>query len=109
MNKRKRHTSLEQDFYSGIFQWYYYNFASDIPMNGTKIDVHGAGEFDVNNDTNKMVVWIPRCVVYQSTCKQLASRAVKFQTFDQLIRKDGVNHCSYNIRVKDPFNPTEKR
>ena len=78
-------------------------------MNCTIIDVHGAGEFNIPDDTNKRVVGIPHCVISQITCEKLSSRAVKFQTFDQLIRKDDFDLFNYNIRVKNPFKPTEKR
>ena len=77
-------------------------------MNGTMVDVHGAVEFNVTDDKNKRVFGVPHCVISQSTCERLASRAVKFQTFRQLIKKYYVNHYSYKIRVRDPFNPTEK-
>ena len=73
------------------------------------IDVYGTGEFNVPDDTNKLVVVIPQCVISQSMCELLASRAFKFQTFDQLIIKYDVNHCNYKIRVRDTSNPTERR
>ena len=80
-----------------------------IPMSGTEIDVHSGGEFNAPDDTNKRVVGIPHCVISQITCEQLVSRAVRFQIFYQLIKKDDFNNCSFKIRVKDPFKPTEKR
>ena len=100
--------SLEKDCYSEILHWGCYNISVDSPMNGTMIDVHGAGKFNVPDDTNKQVFGIPGCVISQSTCEKLESRAVKFQTFDHLIRKDDVDHCNYNFRVKDPFKPTKR-
>ena len=78
-------------------------------MSGTEIDVHSGGEFNAPDDTNKRVVGIPHCVISQITCEQLVSRAVRFQIFYQLIKKDDFNNCSFKIRVKDPFKPTEKR
>ena len=77
-------------------------------MNGTMVDVHGAVEFNVTDDKNKRVFGVPHCVISQSTCEQLASRSVKFQTFDQLVINYDVDHCSYNTRVKYPLKPTEK-
>ena len=78
-------------------------------MNGTMVDVHGAVEFNVTDDKNKRVFGVPHCVISQSTCEQLASRVVKLQTFYQSIRQNDINHCNYRIRVKDPFNLTEKK
>ena len=109
INNRKSRISLKQDCYSGILNWGCYNIAVYIPINGTMIDVHFTGEFNVLDDTNKRVVGISCCVVSQSTCERLSSRSFKAQTFEQLIIKDDVDHCNYKIRVKDPFKPTGEK
>ena len=64
MNKRKSHIFLKQDCNIVIICWGCYKISVDSSINDIMIDVHGAGEFNVPDDTNNQVVGIPHCVIY---------------------------------------------